>query len=173
MKDEIASAVFFITKLVRKKEKLSKHKLDKFAAKLSAILFEKYKNHWYPENPCRGHAFRCIRVNRQAREPLLEQLVLRAVVELTELSLPEELTLWVDPFEVSSGPAHSVQIKSEWALTTQCLVFIHPNCSRQAQTNQELGVYYLPNLSEPRPSFTKCSFLSEARIGRTTHAATV
>uniref|UniRef100_A0A8C5TCA0 Anti-proliferative protein domain-containing protein n=1 Tax=Malurus cyaneus samueli TaxID=2593467 RepID=A0A8C5TCA0_9PASS len=101
MKDEIASAVFFITKLVRKKEKLSKHKLDKFAAKLSAILFEKYKNHWYPENPCRGHAFRCIRVNRQAREPLLEQACAESGVELTELSLPEELTLWVDPFEVS------------------------------------------------------------------------
>ncbi|NXE70787.1 B915 protein, partial [Calcarius ornatus] len=59
MKDEIAATVFFITKLVKREDRLSKHKMEKFAAKLTTLLFEKYKNHWYLDNPSRGQAFRC------------------------------------------------------------------------------------------------------------------
>ncbi|KAF4796660.1 Maternal B9.15 protein [Turdus rufiventris] len=101
MKDEIAAAVFFITKLVKKEGKLSKDQIDKFAAKLTTILFEKYKNHWYPGNPSRGQAFRCIRLNKQAWEPLLEQACVDSAVATSLLGLPKELTVWVDPFEVS------------------------------------------------------------------------
>ncbi|XP_050178728.1 protein BTG4 [Myiozetetes cayanensis] len=102
MKDEIAAAVFFITKLVKREDKLSKHKIDKFAARLTTILFEKYKNHWYPDSPSRGQAFRCIRINKQqARDPLLEQACVESNVDFQELGLPREMTLWVDPFEVS------------------------------------------------------------------------
>ncbi|NWV05718.1 B910 protein, partial [Ptilonorhynchus violaceus] len=101
MKNEIAATVFFITKLVRREDKLSKHKTEKFAAKLTTILFEKYKNHWYLDNPSRGQAFRCIRINKhQARDPLLEQACAESNVDFTTLGLPKEMTLWVDPFEV-------------------------------------------------------------------------
>ncbi|OWK52433.1 Maternal B9.10 protein [Lonchura striata] len=58
MKDEIAATVFFITKLVRREERLSKAEVEKFAARLTTLLLAKYKNHWYPENPSRGQAFR-------------------------------------------------------------------------------------------------------------------
>ncbi|XP_027759327.1 protein BTG4 [Empidonax traillii] len=102
MKDEIAAAVFFIAKLVKREDKLCKHKIDKFAARLTTILFEKYKNHWYPDSPSRGQAFRCIRINKQqARDPLLEQACVESNVDFQELGLPREMTLWVDPFEVS------------------------------------------------------------------------
>ncbi|NWS25081.1 B915 protein, partial [Polioptila caerulea] len=102
MKDEIAAAVFFITKLVKRGDKLSKQEIETFAAKLTAILFEKYKNHWYLDNPSRGQAYRCIRINKQqAREPLLEQACVESQVDFNLLGLPEEMTVWVDPFEVS------------------------------------------------------------------------
>ncbi|XP_027555315.1 protein BTG4 [Neopelma chrysocephalum] len=102
MKDEIAATVFFITKLVKREGKLSKHKIEKFAARLTAILFEKYKNHWYLDNPSRGQAYRCIRINKQqARDPLLEQACVESDVDFNKLGLPREMTLWVDPFEVS------------------------------------------------------------------------
>ncbi|KAL2295780.1 hypothetical protein Nmel_017301 [Mimus melanotis] len=102
MKDEIAAAVFFVTKLVKREGKLSKEEIEKFAAKLTTILFEKYKNHWYPEKPSRGQAFRCIRINKQqAREPLLERACVDTGLESTQLGLPKEVTVWVDPFEVS------------------------------------------------------------------------
>ncbi|NXC36065.1 B915 protein, partial [Campylorhamphus procurvoides] len=99
MKDEIAATVFFITKLVKKEDKLSKQKIEKFAASLTAILFEKYKNHWYLDNPSRGQAFRCIRINhQQARDPLLEQACRESDVDFNKLGLPKEMTVWVDPF---------------------------------------------------------------------------
>ncbi|NXH94352.1 B915 protein, partial [Pachycephala philippinensis] len=102
MKDEIAAAVFFITKLVKREGRLSKDEVEKLAARLTTVLFEKYKNHWYPENPCRGQAFRCIRINKQQpRDPLLEQACEESGVDFSRLGLPEELTAWVDPFEVS------------------------------------------------------------------------
>ncbi|XP_068016046.1 protein BTG4 [Melanerpes formicivorus] len=101
MKDEIAAAVFFITRLVKREDKLSKQEVEKLAAKLTTILFEKYKNHWYLDNPSRGQAFRCIRINKhQARDPLLEQACVESDVDFDKLGLPKEMTLWVDPFEV-------------------------------------------------------------------------
>ncbi|NWR42982.1 B910 protein, partial [Regulus satrapa] len=101
MKDEIAATVFFITKLVKREDKLSKREMEKFAAKLTTILFEKYKNHWYLENPSRGQAFRCIRINKQqARDPLLDQACSESAVDFNLLGLPKEMTLWVDPFQV-------------------------------------------------------------------------
>ncbi|NWR99524.1 protein BTG4 [Motacilla alba alba] len=101
MKDEIAATVFFITKLARREDRLSKHKMEKFAAKLTTLLFEKYKNHWYLDNPSRGQAFRCIRINKhQARDPLLEQACAESDVDFSLLGLPREMTLWVDPFQV-------------------------------------------------------------------------
>ncbi|NXO28453.1 B910 protein, partial [Cisticola juncidis] len=101
MKDEIAATVFFITKLVKREDKLSKHEMEKFAAKLTTILFEKYKNHWYLDNPSRGQAFRCIRINQhQAQDPLLARACAESDVDFATLGLPKEMTLWVDPFEV-------------------------------------------------------------------------
>ncbi|NXJ17458.1 B910 protein, partial [Dicrurus megarhynchus] len=102
MKDEIAAVVFFITKLVKREGKLSKDEVEKFAARLTTVLFEKYKNHWYLDSPCRGQAFRCIRINKQQpQDPLLEQACAESGVDFQQMGLPEELTVWVDPFEVS------------------------------------------------------------------------
>ncbi|XP_071432404.1 protein BTG4 [Pithys albifrons albifrons] len=102
MKDEIAAAVFFITKLVKKEDKLSKQKIEKFAASLTIILFEKYKNHWYVGSPSKGQAYRCIRINQYLpRDPLLERACVESEVNFNMLGLPQEMTLWVDPFEVS------------------------------------------------------------------------
>ncbi|XP_061448513.1 protein BTG4 isoform X2 [Rhineura floridana] len=102
MKDEIAATVFFITRLVKRHTQLSKQQMEKFASKLMTTLFEKYKGHWYPDNPSRGQAFRCIRINQfQARDPLLDQACLESNVDFDSLGLPKEITIWVDPFEVS------------------------------------------------------------------------
>ncbi|XP_043533696.1 protein BTG4 isoform X3 [Chiloscyllium plagiosum] len=59
MKEEIAATVVFISRIVKKNEKLSKKKIEKFCSKLTKVLFEKYKNHWYWGNPAKGQAYRC------------------------------------------------------------------------------------------------------------------
>ncbi|KAM3922511.1 protein BTG4 [Leptodactylus fuscus] len=101
MKEEIAATVVFITMLVKKQRKLSKQKIEKFAAKLTTILFARYKMHWYTENPSKGQAFRCIRINKcQSVDSVLEQACAESDVEFEDLGLPKEMTIWVDPFEV-------------------------------------------------------------------------
>uniref|UniRef100_A0A673G2V0 B-cell translocation gene 4 n=1 Tax=Sinocyclocheilus rhinocerous TaxID=307959 RepID=A0A673G2V0_9TELE len=64
MKEEIAATVFFIARLAK----------EKFAVELTSVLFENYKSHWYPENPTKGQAFRCLRMNKaQTRDPVIER----------------------------------------------------------------------------------------------------
>ncbi|XP_032905426.1 protein BTG4 [Amblyraja radiata] len=101
MKEEIAATVVFITRLVKKNEKFSKQKMEKFGSKLTKILFQKYKNHWYCGNPSRGQAYRCIRINKnQPRDPVLFQACVESNIEYSSLELPKEFTIWVDPYEV-------------------------------------------------------------------------
>ncbi|XP_037603546.1 protein BTG3 [Sebastes umbrosus] len=101
MRREIAAVVFFLKKLVKKGDKLESHKIDVFVERLAAALQENFKGHWYPENPSRGQAYRCIRVNRFHRQdPELLRACRESGVQYSDLSLPRELTLWVDPGEV-------------------------------------------------------------------------
>ncbi|XP_038635378.1 protein BTG4 isoform X2 [Scyliorhinus canicula] len=59
MREEIAATVVFISRMVRRNENLSRLKVEKFGNKLTQILFEKYKNHWYWEDPVKGQGYRC------------------------------------------------------------------------------------------------------------------
>ncbi|XP_059780310.1 LOW QUALITY PROTEIN: protein BTG3-like [Balaenoptera ricei] len=102
LKNEIAAVVFFFTRLVRKHDKLKKEAVERSAEKLTLILQEKYKNQWYPEKPSKGQAYRCIRVNMFQRvDPdVLKACENSCCILYSDLCLPKELTLWVDPCEV-------------------------------------------------------------------------
>ncbi|XP_008580890.1 PREDICTED: protein BTG4 isoform X2 [Galeopterus variegatus] len=101
MRDEIATTVFFVTRLVKKHDKLSKQQIEDFAEKLMTILFETYRNHWHSDHPAKGQAFRCIRINNnQNKDPILERACAESNVDFSHLGLPKEMTIWVDPFEV-------------------------------------------------------------------------
>ncbi|XP_031200802.1 protein BTG4 isoform X2 [Mastomys coucha] len=101
MRDEIATAVFFVTRLVKKHEKLSTQQIETFALKLMTVLFEKYRGHWHPDCPSKGQAFRCIRINNnENKDPVLERACSESNVNFFHLGLPKEMTIWVDPYEV-------------------------------------------------------------------------
>lgn len=101
MRREIAAVVFFLKRLVKRGEKLDSHKIELFVERLAVALQEKFKGHWYPENPSKGQAYRCIRVNRVHRQdPELLRACQESGVQYSDLRLPRELTLWVDPGEV-------------------------------------------------------------------------
>ncbi|XP_059207710.1 protein BTG3 [Centropristis striata] len=101
MRREIAAVVFFLKRLVKKADKLESHKIDLFVERLAVALQEKFKGHWYPENPSKGQAYRCIRVNRFYREdPELLRACRESGVRYDDLGLSREFTLWVDPGEV-------------------------------------------------------------------------
>ncbi|XP_023286717.1 maternal B9.10 protein-like isoform X1 [Seriola lalandi dorsalis] len=102
MKEEIAAAVFFVARLVKRYGCLDNDSRERFAAALTSVLFESYKNHWYPNAPTKGQAYRCLRMNRvQLQDPVLQQACERSEVSYEDLGIPREVTVWVDPGEVS------------------------------------------------------------------------
>ncbi|CAL9686101.1 unnamed protein product [Knipowitschia caucasica] len=102
MKEEIAAAVFFVARLVKRYGAVDHEARDRFAAALTSVMFESYKNHWHVNAPSKGQAYRCLRVNRaRLQEPILQRACERSLVQYEDLGLPLELTLWVDPGEVS------------------------------------------------------------------------
>ncbi|CAN2387636.1 negative regulation of mitotic cell cycle [Pristimantis euphronides] len=101
MKKEISAVVFFLSKLLKNNKKLSMEEIELFSEELSRILHNKYINHWYPETPAKGQAYRCIRVNRvQGTDPDLQKACYNSGLLYEDLGLPLEMTLWVDPCEV-------------------------------------------------------------------------
>ncbi|XP_010219514.1 PREDICTED: protein BTG2 [Tinamus guttatus] len=68
----------------------------------SSSLAEHYKHHWFPEKPFKGSGYRCIRINHKM-DPIISKAASHIGLSLPQLYqlLPSELTLWVDPYEVS------------------------------------------------------------------------
>lgn len=58
MKKEIEVAVVFLKNLVKRSHKLDSVQVDAFVERLMDLLQEKYKGHWYPQNPTKGQGFR-------------------------------------------------------------------------------------------------------------------
>ncbi|XP_056311714.1 protein BTG1 [Danio aesculapii] len=102
MKPEINAAVGFLSRFLRIKGHVNDRQLQTFSQTLQDILAEQYKHHWFPDRPNKGSGYRCIRINHKM-DPLVGQAGQRIGLSIQQLYLllPSELTLWVDPFEVS------------------------------------------------------------------------
>ncbi|MBN3295259.1 protein BTG1 [Amia ocellicauda] len=102
MKPEITAAVGFLSRFLRTKGLVNDRQLQTFGQSLQDLMAEQYKHHWFPDRPCKGSGYRCIRINHKM-DPLVGQAAQRIGLSIQQLYrlLPSELTLWVDPFEVS------------------------------------------------------------------------
>lgn len=101
MKEEVSAAVMFLTHLISKSKGLDQCQLETFETCLNSLLMEKFKDHWFPDKPFKGQAYRCIRVNEtERRDPVLEKAAQSCGLNYEDLKLPVELTIWVDPNEV-------------------------------------------------------------------------
>jgi len=104
MKSEIDSAVNFLSNILRSGDVgLTADQLISFRRCLETTLVTRYRNHWFPDRPQRGSAYRCVRIVNRKLDRLLASAAAAAGVPepLLERLLPTELTLWVDPEEVS------------------------------------------------------------------------
>ncbi|NWS75940.1 BTG2 protein, partial [Crotophaga sulcirostris] len=122
MVPEIAAAVGFVSSLLRTRGCVSEQQLQVFSGALRDALEERYKHHWFPEKPFKGSGYRCIRINHQM-DPIISKAATQIGLSLQQLYqlLPSELTLWVDPYEVSYriGEDGSICVLYEAPATTK------------------------------------------------------
>lgn len=100
MKAEVEMACRFLTKIMRGNGRLSDKQIDAFHKKMKEILCARYKHHWHPQNPLLGSGFRCIRINHSL-DPVIAEAAQASGLPNRDLTLPEELTLWIDPKSVA------------------------------------------------------------------------
>lgn len=104
MRIEVNSAADFLMNLLRVKKasQLSESQLLHFKGSLEQILTRHFQRHWYPDVPAKGSGFRCLRINGKM-DPIIERAGHAAGLNSVALRkmLPLELTIWIDPDEVS------------------------------------------------------------------------
>jgi len=123
MRLEIKSAATFLMSLLRMGNTLNDQQLEFFRNKLEELLKKHYQHHWFPEKPNKGSGYRCLRINHKM-DPLIAQAAMSSGV-VSESSLlhgmfPNELTLWIDPREVSYriGENGSICVLYDGSITT-------------------------------------------------------
>ena len=102
MKLELLSASNFLVHLIRMgRRNVSESQLSKFRDCLIEILQRRYRDHWFPERPLKGSGYRCIRINSKM-DSIISLAGEYCGLSLTLLqTFPRELTMWIDPLEVS------------------------------------------------------------------------
>ncbi|KAK2821111.1 hypothetical protein Q7C36_020454 [Tachysurus vachellii] len=102
MVPEIKAAVSFVVRLLRNSGVLPDTQLQVFRDCLQQALSDRYRHHWFPDRPQKGSGYRCIRINHEM-DPLIGGAASRMGLSAERLFslLPRELTLWIDPYEVS------------------------------------------------------------------------
>ena len=104
MKLELHSASNFLVHLVRlsSRSSINDGQLEKFRLSLVEVLRRRYRDHWFPEKPFKGSGYRCIRINGRM-DPVVAQAAEVASLDFKQVhaTFPSELTVWIDPLEVS------------------------------------------------------------------------
>ncbi|CAB4054219.1 TOB [Lepeophtheirus salmonis] len=93
--------------------KLPRRRVNLFGEELELALKDKFKDHWYPDKPFKGSAFRCLKITDPA-DPVLNRAARESGNPLLDIieNLPTDLAIWIDPGEVSYriGEKGSVKI---------------------------------------------------------------
>jgi protein Tob/BTG len=103
MKLELQSASNFLVHLIKLDGiYINDNKLEKFRLALVDVLRHRCRDHWFPENPFKGSGYRCIHINGKM-DPVIAQAgeSCGVSVQLVQSTFPSELTMWIDPLEVS------------------------------------------------------------------------
>lgn len=103
---EIDTAVNFLLNIIRttiQGQALTTEKILHFRTALAEAFQHRYNGHWFPDRPLRGSAYRCVRIGNSNLDWCLKSAATAVGFSESELRslLPSDLTLWIDPKEVS------------------------------------------------------------------------
>ncbi len=105
MKEEVGSAAKFVAEKVTEQNELSDEHGELFRTTLEELMVKRFENHWHPDKPLKGNAFRCLNINLEecCIDPLLREAAAESLIDVDDLtaSFPGGLALWIDPFDVS------------------------------------------------------------------------
>ncbi|VDP80236.1 unnamed protein product [Echinostoma caproni] len=98
---EVSIAVNYI--LSHLYTKLPRRRVDSFGEELERYLHAKYQQHWFPTDPMRDSAYRCLNVGGPQVDLLLPEAAAVSGLDWSEIQacLPESLVLSIDPGHVA------------------------------------------------------------------------
>jgi protein Tob/BTG len=98
---EVSVALNFVISYLY--NKLPRRRVDCFGEELEKLLKAKFAGHWYPDMPYKGSAYRCIRATGEQMDPIMEMASTASGLDIEEVKeyLPKDLSIWIDPSEVS------------------------------------------------------------------------
>ncbi|KAF3814365.1 protein Tob2 [Mirounga angustirostris] len=158
MQLEIKVALNFIISYLY--NKLPRRRADLFGEELERLLKKKYEGHWYPDKPLKGSGFRCVHIG-EIVDPVVELAARRSglAVEDVRANVPEELSVWIDPFEVSYQIGEKGAVKvlylddSEGCVAPELDKEFKSSFNPDAQVFVPIGSQDSSLSSSPSPSF--------------------
>jgi protein Tob/BTG len=101
MINQILTAVDFLAHFMNAANIFTEEQIRHFKKHLSDLLTERYTGHWYLDQPCKGQGHRCIRINGRMTEVTIQEAAKASGLNYEDLNLPLEITISVDPNDVS------------------------------------------------------------------------
>lgn len=155
MRLEIVSAADFLVQLLRLQAgSLTEVQLQQFKGSLQDVLRRRYRDHWFPDKPNRGSGYRCLRINGKM-DPVIAQAGAKVglLPGLLHGLFPSELTMWIDPSEVSYriGENGSICVLFEGSATITAKTTSDLD-DEQQQQQRKIPVINNSNKNEAPPS---------------------
>ncbi|CAF0733515.1 unnamed protein product [Didymodactylos carnosus] len=101
MQFEVSVALNFVIGYLY--NKLPRRRVNMLGEEIEKHLRMKFQEHWYPERPTKGSAYRSLRISKEKVDKVLINAAIDCGLDLQEIldALPNDLTIWIDPGEVS------------------------------------------------------------------------
>ncbi|PAA62146.1 hypothetical protein BOX15_Mlig011327g1 [Macrostomum lignano] len=152
MRAEVSIAVNFVLSFLY--NRLPRRRVNLFGEQLDCNLTAKFQGHWYPDQPLKGTAFRCLKISGEQSDPILLEAAKETGLDVGELMkhLPQNLTLWIDPGEVScrvGGKGSVTQLYSSETAAADSAESLEQQQQEQQQQQQQHPCAIQPLVPDP------------------------
>ncbi|CAF0735369.1 unnamed protein product [Rotaria sordida] len=103
MKKEIDVALDLLATYVQRFGSIKEESIEEFRKRLQENLLQRYQGHWYPDKPIKGQAYRSLEFNKENDycDDIVSQICNDLGFASNLLGIRHDLTLWIDPYEVT------------------------------------------------------------------------